>query len=134
MPTEIATIIVKVVDASAFAALLFQESKAAEIALQLQTGRLIAPALIDLELANVCLMKLRRKQASLDSLAGAFTARDRITLERMNVDADAVLTLAIATGLTAYDASYLWLAMTQTAELVTLDKQLAAAFARVRPA
>jgi predicted nucleic acid-binding protein len=35
--------------------------------------------------------------------------------------------LAEATGLTAYDASYLWLARTLNAELVTLDRKLAAA-------
>ncbi len=45
----------------------------------------------------------------------------------MDVDhADAVL-IARATGLTAYDASYLWLAGHLGAELVTLDARLAAA-------
>jgi predicted nucleic acid-binding protein len=37
------------------------------------------------------------------------------------------LELAAATGLTAYDASYLWLARRLGADLVTLDKQLAKA-------
>ena len=32
--------------------------------------------------------------------------------------------LGLATGLTAYDASYLWLAKELGAELVTLDKAL----------
>jgi predicted nucleic acid-binding protein len=35
--------------------------------------------------------------------------------------------LAVMTGLSAYDASYLWLARRLGAELVTLDKQLAKA-------
>ena len=35
--------------------------------------------------------------------------------------------LALATGLTAYDASYLWLTRKLGAELVTLDQQLARA-------
>jgi predicted nucleic acid-binding protein len=35
--------------------------------------------------------------------------------------------MAKATGLSAYDASYLWLAGTLDADLVTLDKKLAAA-------
>jgi predicted nucleic acid-binding protein len=35
--------------------------------------------------------------------------------------------LAIATELTAYDAAYLWLASTHDVELVTLDRELAAA-------
>ena len=41
------------------------------------------------------------------------------------MDYDAVLDLALATGLTAYDASYLWLSSHLGAELVTLDRQLA---------
>jgi hypothetical protein len=35
-----------------------------------------------------------------------------------------VFTLAAESGLTAYDASYLWLARTRDAELVTLDVAL----------
>lgn len=38
-----------------------------------------------------------------------------------------ILELAEATGLTAYDASYLWVAHSMGAELVTLDRKLAAA-------
>ena len=45
----------------------------------------------------------------------------------MDVDHSAVLALAQRTGLTGYDASYLLLARTLEAELVTLDRQLAAA-------
>ena len=37
-----------------------------------------------------------------------------------------VVLIAQATGLTAYDASYVWLAGSLGADLVTLDKQLAA--------
>ena len=38
-----------------------------------------------------------------------------------------VVALALETGLTAYDASYLWLARRLGLELVTLDKALQAA-------
>ena len=47
----------------------------------------------------------------------------------MAIDHDHVLELAEATGLTAYDASYLWLARSLGGELVTLDLKLAAAIA-----
>jgi predicted nucleic acid-binding protein len=40
-----------------------------------------------------------------------------------------MLSLAVQSGLSAYDASYLWLARHHDAELVTLDKKLQAAFA-----
>jgi predicted nucleic acid-binding protein len=45
----------------------------------------------------------------------------------MAVDHDQTAGLALETGLTAYDASYLWLARRLGAELVTLDKALDAA-------
>ena len=41
-------------------------------------------------------------------------------------DASALAAVAKDTGLTAYDASYLWLARHLGAELVTLDTKLAA--------
>jgi predicted nucleic acid-binding protein len=43
------------------------------------------------------------------------------------VNHDSALELAASTGLTAYDASYLWLSRQLEAELVTLDQQLAMA-------
>jgi len=42
----------------------------------------------------------------------------------VDVDHRDALALAERTGLTAYDASYLWLARTLGAELVTLDRRL----------
>jgi predicted nucleic acid-binding protein len=42
-----------------------------------------------------------------------------------------VVRLAVDTGLSAYDASYLWLALALKAELVTLDARLANAVRRV---
>ena len=45
----------------------------------------------------------------------------------MPVDTGAVFALAAATGLSAYDASYLWLARELNADLLTLDNALAAA-------
>jgi len=50
----------------------------------------------------------------------------------MAVDHDGVLALAASTGLTAYDASYLWLARRLSADLVTLDRQLAQAYESLR--
>ena len=44
-----------------------------------------------------------------------------------DVDAVDVALLAHATGLTVYDASYLWLAGWLEADLITLDRELAAA-------
>ncbi|WP_254065926.1 type II toxin-antitoxin system VapC family toxin [Acidisoma sp. L85] len=53
-------------------------------------------------------------------------------MDEVSLDHGAVLELASETGLTAYDASYLWLARQLKAELVTLDRQLAHAEATTR--
>jgi len=49
---------------------------------------------------------------------------DKRQHKEMAIDHDDVLDLAARTGLTAYDASYLWLARQLGADLVTLDRQL----------
>ena len=49
----------------------------------------------------------------------------------VEVDHSEALVLAERSGLSAYDATYLWLARRMSAELVTLDRHLAAAWQRV---
>ncbi|MFO1023570.1 MAG: type II toxin-antitoxin system VapC family toxin [Acetobacteraceae bacterium] len=123
---------VKVVDASALAALLFAEPEADGVAAKLTDARLVAPALLGFELANICLIKSRRHPEREAELAAALRLRSRLRVEEIAIDHDGVLKLAVATGLTAYDASYLWLARRLGAELVTLDRQLAKADAGSR--
>jgi predicted nucleic acid-binding protein len=120
---------IKVVDASALAALVFGEPEAEAIAQQLTGARLTAPSLLGFELANICLTKIRRQPSQREALHAAFALAQRLRVESVAVDHAATLALAEATGLTAYDASYLWLSRTLNAELVTLDRKLAAASA-----
>jgi predicted nucleic acid-binding protein len=120
---------VKVVDASALAALLFGESEAEAVAERLGNAHLVAPALLGFELANVCLIKGQRHPEKRSALTEAFRLRTRLEVEEVSVDYEGIIELAAATGLTAYDASYLWLARQLGAELVTLDRQLAKAAA-----
>ena len=57
-------------------------------------------------------------------------SRLRVTatpIETVDVEQHEVLATAEASGLTAYDASYLWLARRLGVGLITLDRQLAAA-------
>ena len=115
---------VKVVDASALAARLFGEPEADAVAARLHGSELVAPALLGFELANVCLIKSRRHPTQKDALLAAFSLRGRLQVANAPVDHDGALALATATGLTAYDASYLWLARRLGAELVTLDRKL----------
>lgn len=104
---------IKVVDASAFAA-------------RLEGARLAAPALLDFELEDVCLAKNRRQPGQLDAVRAAFRLAHRLRVETVAVDHAAALDVAEVTGLTTYDASYLWLARALGAELVTLDRKQAA--------
>ena len=117
--------VVKVVDTSALAALLFGEPEADAIAARLTNARLVAPTLLAFELANVCLIKCRRHPDQKPALTAAFGLRNRLGVEEVAVDQDEILALAARSGLTAYDASYLSLARQLGAELVTLDRQLA---------
>jgi predicted nucleic acid-binding protein len=118
---------VKIVDASAAAALLFGEPEGEGVAERLADGRLAAPRLFSFELANVCLFKIRRRPEERSGLLAAFRLRNRLGVEELEVDAAGVVELAEATGLTAYDASYLWLARQVGGELITLDRRLAKA-------
>ena len=86
-----------------------------------------APSLLDYELANVCLTKIKRQPGRREALRAAFRLAHRLKVETVAVDPAAMLDLAEATGLTAYDASYLWLARSLGGELVTLDRKLSAA-------
>jgi predicted nucleic acid-binding protein len=53
--------------------------------------------------------------------------RDRAARNHGSLQDEHVVPLAAETGLTAYDASYLWLSRHLNAELVTLDRKLAKA-------
>ena len=119
----------KVVDASALAAILFGEPEAEAVAAELGEARLVAPALLSFELANVCLVKCRRHPDQRRQLLAAFALRNRFGVEEIAIDPDAALALAEATRLTVYDASYLWLARRLGVALVTLDNALARAAA-----
>ena len=119
----------KVVDASALGAFLFGEPDGAAVARRLRGAKLIAPAVLPFEVANTCLKKMRRHPEQRDALMIAFGMLDRMDVGIVEVDHGEALVLGERIGLTAYDAGYLWLARRMSAELVTLDRQLEAAWA-----
>jgi predicted nucleic acid-binding protein len=124
--------VIKVVDASALAAVLFGEDLADAVAASLSGAELVAPHLLDFELANICLTKIRRAPELRESMITGYRLHQTMGIQRMEVDHAQVLALAEHTALTAYDASYLWLARELGCELVTLDRQLARA-AEMKP-
>jgi predicted nucleic acid-binding protein len=114
-----------VVDASAIGAIAFGEPEGPTLRAQLAGETLLAPALIDFELMNLALKKARRRPDQLPAILAALQATLRLAISRVPVPGPDVWTLALQTGLTAYDASYLWLAVARDIELVTLDSDLA---------
>lgn len=118
-----------VVDASALAALVFQEPEGDAIRLRLDGAEVFAPELLRYELANTAWKKVKRQPADAAKILTALSLAldDKSGLIWQDVDARDVVLLAHATGTTAYDASYLWLAASLGADLVTLDDRLAKA-------
>lgn len=122
-----------VIDASAFAALVFQEPAGAAVKDRLNGATVFAPTLLQYELTNVAWKKAKRQPAHaariLDALTLALGGAWGIVWQDVQ-PADVVI-VAEATGLTAYDASYLWLAGSLGADLVTLDEKIVTASARL---
>lgn len=85
---------VKVADASAVAALLFGEPESAAVASRLAQSRLVAPALLFFEIANVCLKKALRHPRQRDALFAAFRLLPRMSIEPVDGDHLEVLELA----------------------------------------
>ena len=118
-----------VVDASALAALVFDEPEGDAVAKQLEGATVFAPSLLKLELANTALKKARRHKSDAAKILAALSAAREswADISWRDVDVADVALVAEATGLSAYDASYLWLAGSLGADLVTLDRRLARA-------
>jgi len=118
---------VLVVDASAIGALVFGEPQAETVAEHLGGHPLAAPALIWFELASIALKKIKSYPGERLHILRAMTLARSMAIRTTEVDHQAIITLSERTGLTTYDASYLWLAQELGGELVTLDQKLARA-------
>jgi predicted nucleic acid-binding protein len=116
----------KVADASAVAAVLFAEDDASAIADAVRGCTLHAPRILEFEVANAAWKRGRRFPHRAQEFEDALEDLARWPLEFRAIDRRAVARIAWATGLTAFDASYLWLARHLGVPLVTLDRKLAA--------
>jgi predicted nucleic acid-binding protein len=87
---------------------------------------------VSCEIASICRKKMRRYPDQRDRLMAAFATLEPMQIGVVEVDHGETIMLAEQSGLTSYDASYLWLARKTGAELVTLDRQLEAAVANLR--
>jgi predicted nucleic acid-binding protein len=116
--------VAKVVDASAVAAVIFVEPRAEEASSLIRGSRLYAPVLIEYELSNVCVKKCRQFPGQQAALLVSYAGRTSLPIHLVAVDHAGVTDLALRTGLSSYDATYLWLALRLNLELVTFDKEL----------
>ena len=108
---------------------MFGEAAGPALAERTELAQCHAPVLIVFEVSNCCTKKIRRHPAQRDALLAGFDAFQRLEIDGHAVDARDVIALAIEHRLSAYDASYLWLARELGAELVTLDGELQRAYA-----
>lgn len=111
-----------VIDCSVLSAIVFDEptKSAAE---QSVAGRtLLAPVLLQFEIANVAVKKQRRGDAD---AAIAMELAMGTEIDYRRIDAEATAQLALRYGLSAYDAAYLWLAADLICPLATFDQRLA---------
>ncbi len=88
---------------------------------------MLGHTLLAYELTHVACKKCRARPDEAVRVASQLSNALILTDRWLEVDADEVLVLALVWGLSAYDASYLWLAGELGMPLVTFDRRLAAA-------
>jgi predicted nucleic acid-binding protein len=116
----------KVVDASALAAIAFAEAGADAVLDEIDGCRLHAPSLVVFELMNVAWKRSRRQPAAAALFVEALEVLQGLGLRFRGINQEEVVRLGLSTGLSAYDASYLWLSRVLGMPLVTLDRKLGA--------
>jgi predicted nucleic acid-binding protein len=114
----------KVVDASVIAAIVFGEPEADTARALISGAELYAPSLLAYELAGVARNKVLKYPEQRNSLLRGLEIALSLEIHWVDVEQAAVVRLALETGLTTYDATYLYLARTLNIPLETFDQHL----------
>ncbi len=120
-----------VVDSSVFAAIAFDELNADEALALVEGFEFYAPYLLTFEVTNIAWKKVNQNPSERLGIFEALNVALSTVISWKEVDFEETLRLALETGLTAYDASYLYLAQTLDTPLATFDRKLLTA-ARAR--
>ena len=118
-----------VVDSSLVCAVLFDEPEREQAQERLVNKHLFAPALLNHEVINVALKKLRRGMPA-ETVERALADYAEQAIEFFDTDLMAQYALARQYQLSAYDAAYLWLAAELKVPLATFDAKLGKAAQR----
>jgi predicted nucleic acid-binding protein len=117
-----------VVDASLVGTFLLPDETPIDGKALFANSRLIAPGLLRLEVANMILRACRRGRIDPSAIDRSLRTFDAIPMVLVDdIQRRNMMELALRHGLTAYDATYLALAVERAASLATFDKALARA-------
>ena len=124
-----------VLDASAALALALADefnTQAQRILAHVVEHGAVVPPLWQTEVANGLLSAWRRDRIDESGIAHALVGLERLHIERMAQDQESLSLIALgrATDLSAYDSTYLLLALHTGLPLATLDRRLAEAAVR----
>ncbi|MBI4677088.1 MAG: type II toxin-antitoxin system VapC family toxin [Elusimicrobia bacterium] len=114
----------KVADASVVGALIFQEPRAREAAGLLKGVDLCEPTILAYELASIARKKSVLYPGERDNLLHGLMLGLALDIRWIEVDHPETVSLALETGLTTYDAAYLYVARLCGGTLVTFDERL----------
>jgi predicted nucleic acid-binding protein len=117
----------KVADASVIGAIVFAEPEATTATALLGEDDLYAPTLLSFELASIARTKVLRYPDQRETILRALELGLGMYIQWVDMAPEAVVRLALEVGLSTYDASYLHLARSLGARLVTFDQKLLAA-------
>ncbi|MBV9120527.1 MAG: type II toxin-antitoxin system VapC family toxin [Chloroflexi bacterium] len=109
------------------AALAFAEERAPEAEALLAGQELYEPQLLSFELASVARKKILRDPDSTAGILAALGTVMRMAIQWSDVPVVPTVELAISSGLTSYDATYLYLARQLRLPLLMFDERLRSA-------
>ena len=114
----------KVADASVLAAMAFREPREEEAQALIGDDLLLEPPVLPFELVSVARKKARAYPRLLLDLTRSLQVALGAKMRFVDVDFANVLRLSLETGLTTYDASYLYVSRVLGVPLVTFDNRL----------